>query len=63
MYDQITDRSGLLDKLVEAYRDDIYPATRLRLEAAIRRFGEGAIVVNSCLPDTSDIEGKVAGGL
>lgn len=63
MYDQITDRSELLDTLVEANRDDLPPGKRLQLEASIRRFGEGAVLVNSHLPETSDIEGKVADGL
>ena len=63
MYDQITDREELLDTLVEADRDDLSPGRRLRLEASIRRFGEGAVVVNSRLPESSDIEGKVADGV
>ena len=63
MYDQITDRSELLDTIVEAHRDDLSPGNRLRLEAAIRRFGDGAVMVNSRLPETSHIEGTVAGGL
>lgn len=63
MYDQITDRSELLDTLVEAHRADIPLGKRLRLEAIIRRFGSGSIVVDSRLPETSDIEGTVGGDL
>ena len=63
MYDQITDRSGLLDELIEAHREDISPGKMLQLEAAIRQFGDQAVTVNSHLPDTSDIEGTVAGVL
>ncbi|MDB5350127.1 MAG: hypothetical protein JWN86_1374 [Planctomycetota bacterium] len=63
MYDQITSREELLDTLIEANRDDLSPGRRLRLEASIRRFGVGEVIVNSRLPETSDIEGKVADGL
>ena len=63
MYDQITDRSELLDTIIQAHRDDLSPGRILQLEAAIRRFGDGAVTVHSRLPHTSDIEGTVAGGL
>ena len=63
MYDQITDRSNLLDRLYEVCREDIPLIQRQRVEAAIERFGTEAVVVSSRLPETSDITGKVFGGM
>jgi hypothetical protein len=61
MYDQIKDRSQLLDTIVEVHREEISPRKMLRLEEVIRRFGDGAVLVNSHLPEASDIEGTVVG--
>ena len=61
MYDQITDQSEFLDTLIETRREDVSRLGRLNLEAMIRRFGDREIVVNSRLPDTSDLEGTITG--
>jgi hypothetical protein len=61
MYDQFTERSEFLDKLLDASREDMSPWNRWRLEEAIRQFGPETVVVKSRLPDTSDLEGRVAG--
>ncbi len=45
MYDQITDRSELLDTIVEAHRGYMSPGRRLQLERVIRRFGDGKVLV------------------
>src|SRR4051794_38210923 len=61
MYDQITDRSELLDRLLEICREGIPAWRSRRLEAIIERLGTGTVVVCSRLPEASDIEGTVAG--
>jgi hypothetical protein len=60
MYDQITDQSNYLDSLLAICGRDISSEARRGLEAMIRRFG-AEIVGNSRLPDTSDIQGRIAG--
>jgi hypothetical protein len=60
MYDQITERSDYLDKLVEIDREDTTHEDRHRLQQTIGRFG-AETVWNYRLPDTSDIQGKVKG--
>lgn len=61
MYDQIPDRSQPLDRILEIVRDDLSPLKRWNVEATIRRFGTGAVVVSSTLPETSDLVGTVRG--
>jgi hypothetical protein len=61
MYDQITDRSNFLEELLEVTRADISPSNRSRLERVISQFGTEAVVVNSRLPDTADLDGTIAG--
>jgi hypothetical protein len=60
MYDQITDRSDYLDSLAGICGRDISSEARQALEAMIRRFG-AETVGSYRLPDTSDIQGRVAG--
>jgi hypothetical protein len=62
MYDQITDRSELLDSIIEVHREAMSPCYRLRVERMIQQFGDGVVVVDSRLPETSDIDGKLNGG-
>lgn len=61
MYDQITDRSEVLDRLIEVCREGISDWHRRRLEAIVKRLGTEAVVVSSRLPETSDVEGTVNG--
>jgi hypothetical protein len=61
MYDQVPGRSQSLDNILEIVRDDLSPSRRRRVEATIRRFGAGAVVVSSTLPETSDLVGTVRG--
>ena len=63
MYDQITNRSSLLEEYLELFRDDIRAEPRRQLAMTVKRFGEGNVVVNSSLPETSDISGKITGSL
>jgi hypothetical protein len=63
MYDQITDRSEFLETMVEIVREEISPVRRIQLEKVIQRFGSGTVEVESRLPETSDIDGKVDGHL
>ncbi len=63
MYDQITDRSELLDLIAQAGREDISLGKKLRLKAVIRRIGVGEVTVTFRLPETSDIAGAVVGDL
>lgn len=63
MYDQITELSDRLDRKLELMGDDIPPALRARLQRNMAQLGTGEIVMNSRLPDTSDIEGMIDGGL
>jgi len=60
MYDQITDRSNYLDSLLDICGRDISSEARWGLVTMIRRFGTETIR-NSRLPDTSDIQGRIAG--
>jgi hypothetical protein len=60
MYDQITNRSDYLDDFVGVIGKDISSETRRRLQQMIRRFGTET-VMNSRLPDTSDIQGRITG--
>jgi hypothetical protein len=61
MYDQITDRSRLLDTILERYGQEMTQRNKRRLEASVNQFGAGNIIVNSRLPDTSDIAGRISG--
>ncbi len=61
MYDQITDRSNFLEELLEWGREDLSSFHRLRIERTISQLGTGTVVVNSRLPDTSDLDGKITG--
>lgn len=61
MYDQITSRENTLERAVELFSEDISPEHKRRVEAVVAQFGEGAVTVNSRLPETSDIDGRVAG--
>jgi hypothetical protein len=59
MYDQITDVSELLDRLVEGFRKDLTEARRRRLEKVIEQFGKETVAVTTRLPDTSDLDGRI----
>jgi hypothetical protein len=61
MVDAITDRSDLLDSLLEAQPSDLSAAQRIRLEGLIERFGPGCVVLETRLPETSVLKGKVVG--
>jgi hypothetical protein len=61
MYDQITVRSELLDTIIEFQRESLSLGHRLRLEKLIDQFGDGNVVIDSRLPETSDIDGTVVG--
>jgi hypothetical protein len=61
MYDQITDQSNLLETLLERFAQDLTDEKRHGLQATIDQFGAGNVLVNSQLPDTSDIAGKISG--
>jgi hypothetical protein len=63
MYDQITERSESLLHQLDLMGDDISPGRRARLQRIMEQLGTGEIVVNSRLPDTSDLDGTLAGGL
>ncbi len=63
MYDQVTDRSEILDRVLEIVRDDTSAGNRRKMENAISQFGREAVVRNSRLPDTSDIRGTLKGTL
>jgi len=60
MYDQITDRLEYLDSLLEVYGDEIAIEVKHSLTTMIKQFGTET-VLNSRLPDTSDIQGKFTG--
>jgi hypothetical protein len=60
MYDQITDRSNYLDSLLDICGSDLAYDVRWGFETMIRRFGSET-VISSRLPDTSDIQGMIAG--
>ncbi len=59
MYDQVTDRSEILDRVLEIVRDDTSAGNRRKMENAISQFGREAVVRNSRLPDTSVIRGSL----
>jgi hypothetical protein len=61
MYDQITRQSNFLEVILKHRREEFSPSTCLQIEYLIRQFGDEDIVVNSQLPDTSDLDGKVTG--
>lgn len=63
MYDQITDREDLLEQLIELHQDKIDAWNQRRLDQVIEQFGSGIIMVNSHLPETSDIDGTIAGNV
>jgi hypothetical protein len=63
MFDQATERSSTFDDLLAHCGDDISPGNRRRMQAAVDRFGPGAVVRTSRLPDGSDIDGVVSGDL
>ena len=63
IYDQITDRSEVLDRLIEVCPEGISDWHRRRLEAMVKRLGTEAVGVSSRLPETSDIDGTVNGEL
>jgi hypothetical protein len=60
MYDQITDQSDYLDSFLAICGRDIPYEARQGFEAMIRLFGTET-VGSSHLPETSDIQGKIAG--
>ena len=60
MYDQITDWSDYLDSFLAICGRDIPYEARQGFEAMVRRFGTET-VRSFRLPDTSDIQGRIAG--
>jgi hypothetical protein len=62
MTDEITDRSHFLETLIEAHRADHSALTRLLLGSMIRQHGEGVVEIETCLPEISEIRGRVRGG-
>ncbi len=63
MYDQITDVSDLLERLVEAFQEDITQGRRRELEKVIEQFGKETVVVTTRPPDTSDLAGRITGSV
>lgn len=63
MYDQITDISDLLERIMEAFQQDITAARRRKLEKVIDKFGKETVGVTTRLPDTSDLDGKINGSV
>jgi hypothetical protein len=63
MYDQITDISDSLERILEAHQEDMTQGRRRKLERVIKQFGTDSVVVASRLPDTSDLEGRITGSL
>jgi hypothetical protein len=61
MYDQITERSDLLDSYLETFREDVSHRVRTAHERVIEQLGTRDVVVSTHLPDTSDIDGKITG--
>jgi hypothetical protein len=61
MYDQVTERSVLLDRLLDLCREDFTPRARAKVEANIALVGTREIEVRWHLPDAADIEGVVDG--
>jgi hypothetical protein len=60
MFDQITDRSVYLDELLEVCGNDVSEHVRQNWVNGLKRFGT-EIVQSSHLPETSRIDGKIAG--
>jgi hypothetical protein len=63
MYDQITDISDLLERIVEAFQNVMKESTRRKLEKVIEQFGKETVGVTTRLPDTSDLDGRVTGSV
>jgi hypothetical protein len=61
MYDQVTERTGLLERLLELCREDITPWQRSKLERAMAQVGTREIEVRTHLPDAADLKGRIAG--
>jgi hypothetical protein len=61
MYDQVTERSELLDTLLDRFREDLTPRARVTIEAGIALLGTREIEVRTHLPDAADIDGVVDG--
>jgi hypothetical protein len=61
MYDQITESSDTLANILEHSAQDISPRERWSAKVAFSPEQAQSIVVSWRLPDTSDIEGRVAG--
>jgi len=47
MYDQVTDRSNLLETLVEAFQEDISRWRKWNLEKWVEHFGKESVVVTT----------------
>lgn len=63
MYDQITDSSDFLERLVKRYEEDTTEASRRTLEAVIEQFGKETVSVTSRLPDSADLDGRITGSV
>ena len=63
MYDQITDRSQFLEEFVENHRLDLPTEAQRRIEEVIRQFNDESLLVETHLPETSDIEGFLVNGI
>jgi hypothetical protein len=61
MYDQITDHSDTLERILEIRRDEIRLVERAWLQAIVNHLGARSMIVTTRLPDTSDIRGKIQG--
>ena len=61
MYDQITDVSDTLERILELRRTELPTAVAWRAYETIRQLGSKTMVVSTRLPDTSDIEGTIHG--
>jgi hypothetical protein len=61
MYDQITEKSDLIDSFLETFREDISSGARRSCERVMEQLGTRDVVVTRHLPDTSDIDGTIAG--
>ena len=61
MYDQITEVTETLERILEMRRAEIPLMRTLKLEETIRLLGSRTMLVTYRLPDTSDIEGTLHG--
>ncbi len=61
MYDQITDQSDTLERILDLRRDELSLLQRSRVQTTIKRLGPRSMVVTTRLPDTSDIDGTIKG--